>query len=65
MTEHFPVLIVIAPLFGALLCGLFGMRDHRVCLPIALAALGFSLACACGLLIRVADSGPVSYFVGG
>lgn len=65
MTEHYPVLIVVAPLFGALFCGLFGPRETRVCLPIALGALGLSLFCAAGLLLRVAESGPVSYFLGG
>jgi multicomponent Na+:H+ antiporter subunit D len=65
MSDHFPVLVLVAPLFGALAVGLFGMKDHRVCLPVALAALGVSLSAAIGILLRVAAHGPLDYFVAG
>jgi len=65
MSEHFPVLVLVAPLFGAIAIGLFGMKDHRVCLPVALAALGVSLASAIGILLRVLAQGPLDYFVAG
>lgn len=65
MSDHFPVLVLIAPLFGALAVGLFGMRDHRACLPVTLAALGVSLAAAVGILLRVLAQGRLDYFVAG
>lgn len=65
MSEHFPVLVLVAPLFGALAVGLFGMKDHRVCLPVVLTALGVSLAAAVGILLRVLAQGPLDYFVAG
>lgn len=64
MTEHFPVWIVLIPLFGALLCGLIGMRWPRVCPLIALVGMGMAAAVAAGILQRVAEVGEWSYFVG-
>ncbi len=65
MSEHLPALILVAPLFGALLVGLLGMRDPRVCRPIALASLAVSLAASLGILRRVVAEGRWDYFVGG
>lgn len=65
MSDHFPVLVLIAPLFGAIAVGLFGMKDHRVCLPVTLASLGCSLAAATGILLRVLAQGRLDYFVAG
>jgi len=65
MSDHLPVLILLAPLFGAVAVGLFGMREPRVCLPVTLAALGVSLWCAVGILLRIHDEGPLDYFVAG
>ncbi|MBL9159676.1 MAG: monovalent cation/H+ antiporter subunit D family protein [Verrucomicrobiales bacterium] len=65
MSEHFPALILLAPLFGALVIGLFGLRDHRVCLPATLSALAVSLFAAIALARQVATGGPVDYFMAG
>lgn len=65
MSDHFPALLLVAPLFGALIVGLAGMRDHRVCLPVTLFSLAVSLVSALGILIQVAGNGPLDYFVAG
>lgn len=65
MSEHLPALVLLAPLFGTLVIGLFGLRDHRVCLPVTLACLAVSLFSAIGLILRVSSGGPVDYFMGG
>ncbi len=65
MADQFPAILVLAPLFGALLLGLVGDRDHRLCLPVVAASLGTSLYAAVGLLRRVLAEGPVNYFLGG
>ncbi|MFT6498470.1 MAG: multicomponent Na+:H+ antiporter subunit D, partial [Akkermansiaceae bacterium] len=65
MSDQLPILIVLAPLFGALIIGLVGSRDHRVCVPVVLVALLTSLIAVIGTLIQVLETGPVDYFVGG
>jgi multicomponent Na+:H+ antiporter subunit D len=65
MTEQLPAILLIAPLFGALLIGLAGLGDHRRCFPIVILALSISLAAAIGLVVQVARLGAVDYFVGG
>ena len=46
MVDQPPVFIVLAPLFGALLCILLGMVNHRACLPVALVSLSASAVAA-------------------
>ena len=65
MSDHLPVLVLLAPLFGAIAIGLFGMRDHRVCLPVVLSALVLSLCCAIGIVLKVHAGGTLDYFVAG
>ncbi len=65
MVEQYPVIVLLAPLFGALVVGLVGMVDRRVCFPVTLAALAGSCWAALGILQRVADGGVIRYFVGG
>lgn len=65
MSEHFPVIVVIAPLFGALAVGIFGTKDHRVCFPIVLASLVTALGAAIGVVRRVAETGVWDYYLGG
>jgi multicomponent Na+:H+ antiporter subunit D len=65
MIEQLPIVILLAPLFGALLIGLIGLRDHRVCFPIVLFALGVSLAAVITTALRVFANGPIDYFVAG
>ncbi|MEM6915156.1 MAG: monovalent cation/H+ antiporter subunit D family protein [Verrucomicrobiota bacterium] len=65
MVDQIPAFLVLAPLFGALLVGLVGHRDHRVCFPIALTTLVFTLAGAIAAANHVFTRGPMDYFVGG
>jgi multicomponent Na+:H+ antiporter subunit D len=65
MSDHLPVLVLLAPLFGAIAIGLFGMRDHRICLPVVLSALVVSLCCAIGIVFKVHAGGTLDYFVAG
>ena len=65
MSEHLPALVLLAPLFGSLVIGLFGLRDHRICLPVTVATLLVSLLAAIGLILRISATGPVDYFMAG
>lgn len=65
MVDQIPALLVLAPLFGALLIALIGHRDHRVCFPIALVSLAVTLAGAIAAAHEVFTNGPMNYFVGG
>ncbi|MDF1656701.1 MAG: monovalent cation/H+ antiporter subunit D family protein [Verrucomicrobiales bacterium] len=65
MVDQIPALLVLAPLFGALLVALIGHRDHRVCFPIALASLSVTLIGAIAAAQHVFTNGPMDYFVGG
>ncbi|MDF1756502.1 MAG: monovalent cation/H+ antiporter subunit D family protein [Verrucomicrobiales bacterium] len=65
MIDQFPVIIVLSPMFGALLVGLFGARNHSVCFPVAIGALTISLIGAVVTAKRVFTTGPVDYFLGG
>jgi multicomponent Na+:H+ antiporter subunit D len=65
MLEQLPALILLAPLFGALLIGLIGLHDRRACFPIAFTSLVISLASAIGAGMRAFTDGPYNYFMGG
>lgn len=65
MSDQLPILVLVAPLFGALLVGLWGMRDHRACYPLVLGALLVAFGSAVSLLVRVVNRGAIDYFVGG
>jgi multicomponent Na+:H+ antiporter subunit D len=65
MTEQFPAIILLAPLFGSLFIAMFGMRDHRACFPIAFTALVISLLSAVGAGQRAFSGGAYNYFIGG
>ncbi|MDF1823532.1 MAG: monovalent cation/H+ antiporter subunit D family protein [Verrucomicrobiales bacterium] len=65
MVDQIPALLVLAPLFGALLVALVGQRDHRVCFPIAIASLSVTLIGAIAAAQHVFANGPMNYFVGG
>ena len=65
MIEQLPIIIVLAPLFGALIVCLLGSKNHNACFCIALLSLFVSLSAAVLTVQRVFLEGPVSYFVGG
>ncbi len=65
MVDQLPVIIVLAPLFGALIIGLFGTKDPRICFPVVFGVLVVSALAAAGTFMQVVENGPVSYFVSG
>lgn len=65
MSQHYPVLIVIAPLLSAFVISAAGWLNRRLCFPIALAALLVAAASSVGLLKRVLDEGVIIYPLGG
>lgn len=65
MVDQLPAIMVTAPMFGALVIGLAGQKDHRLCFPIALTALLVSLGSAVGAARFVFTHGPLDYFVAG
>ncbi|MEM9017230.1 MAG: monovalent cation/H+ antiporter subunit D family protein, partial [Verrucomicrobiota bacterium] len=65
MVDQVPAFLVLAPLFGAMIIGLIGDRDHRVCFPIALTSLIATLAAAITATTIVFTEGPIDYFMGG
>ncbi len=65
MNDQLPAIIVLAPMFGALLVSLVGNRDHRICFPVALVSLVISMGAAIAATQQVFTSGPIDYFMGG
>ncbi|RJQ56046.1 MAG: monovalent cation/H+ antiporter subunit D family protein [Desulfobacteraceae bacterium] len=65
MSEHFPALIIIIPLLGALAAAGIGWVKERLCYPVALLSLAASSGVAVGLLDRVLRFGSVGYRLGG
>ncbi len=65
MIDQLPAVIVLTPLFGAMLVGLVGMKDQRVCFPIALVSLTLTLAASFLATQQVFVNGVIDYFVGG
>ena len=67
MTEHFTVLILLMPLFGALLVTLLGRQRQAACWLTALLALGAASVFAIGNIccVLAAGSGDLRYRMGG
>lgn len=65
MIDQLPAIMVLAPMFGALLVVLFGSKNHDVCFPVAIVSLAISLAAAVMCAQQVYTSGPIDYFMGG
>ncbi|MCB2228165.1 MAG: hypothetical protein KQH53_15905 [Desulfarculaceae bacterium] len=65
MSEHFPALLVTAPLLSALLVSIASWLRPKLCLPLALLGLGVATLAATGLLARVLLEGPIGYRLGG
>ena len=57
MIDQLPAIMVLAPMFGALMIGLFGQKDHRVCFPIVFTSLIISLGAAIGCANLVTKDG--------
>jgi multicomponent Na+:H+ antiporter subunit D len=67
MSEHSPVLLMVCPVFAAVFCVLFGMRNKAVCLPLVLLGLGGSLYFAVDVFYQVqaSSSKAISYYLAG
>jgi len=65
ITENLPILVILFPLFGALLMTGFGWFNKRYCMPIAVLSLFGSFVCSVQLLTKVVHTGTVRYFLGG
>lgn len=65
MGEEAPIIIVLAPLLGALFVGMFGARNFNTCFPVAVLSLVVSLVCAIYCAFEVFATGEINYFVGG
>ena len=65
MIDQLPAIIVLAPLFGAILVILLGTKEQRACFPIALIALGTSLCASIMATWQVFKNGTINYFMGG
>lgn len=65
MSDQFPAIIVLAPMFGSLIIALVGNRNHRFCLPIVATALLVSFGASIEVTRQIFSTGPVDYFMGG
>jgi multicomponent Na+:H+ antiporter subunit D len=65
MADQLPAILVLAPLFGAMIIGLAGTRDHKICFPITLVSLLVTLVAAFAAACEVFENGSIDYFVGG
>lgn len=65
MGEQAPAIIILAPLFGALLIALAGIRFKALCLPVTVGALALSLAAAVETFRTVLAKGESLYLLGG
>ena len=63
MSRHLPVLLVVVPLLAAPLAAL--VNRPRLSWLVALAAAWWAFAASVGLLVRVLDTGVISYELGG
>ena len=65
MSEHFPILVVIVPLFISFIVFLFSLVKHRLEWPLTVVATTISFLISLSLLYRVIQNGPISYRLGG
>ena len=65
MVEQFPIIIIIAPLFGAILIALLGFRFQAISLPVVVGSLAISLVSAVGTFLSVLKQGTLLYNLSG
>ncbi|MDI6778720.1 MAG: monovalent cation/H+ antiporter subunit D family protein [Bacteroidota bacterium] len=63
--EHFPILIPIPLLLGAMIAAPIGVWKRHLSYPIALTAIGISLFSAISGLVFVLNTGTHNYYLGG
>ena len=65
MTEQAPVLILLFPFLTAIVVALVGIHIKTVCWPLVLLSLAGSVWASLVTLVRVIESGTISYKLGG
>lgn len=65
MAEHFPILVVIVPLFISFIVFLLSLVKHRLEWPLTVVATTISFLISLSLLYHVIQNGPISYRLGG
>ena len=65
LPEQIPILVIIIPLISALLVAVLGRINASLGWFVAVAATFLSFLASCALLASVAQSGPISYWLGG
>ncbi len=65
MSQHFPALVIAAPLLAALIIAAAGWLNKKLCFPIAIAALALSLYFSIGILLQILQTQLISYRLGG
>ena len=65
MADQAPLLILLFPLFGAVIVSLVGPWKKQLCLPVVIIAMTGSLAAALTAFCNVLQYGQVQYFLGG
>ncbi len=65
MTHQFPALIIVLPLISSLLVALVGWFKRNLCYPIILVTLSVAGYWSVKVLIRVIETGTISYRIGG
>ena len=67
MTDHLPILLLLSPLFGALVCVLFGKGDSKNSWIVSMISLGISSMLSVCLLLKVLSlkAGSFRYRMGG
>ena len=67
MTNHLPILLLLSPLFGALVCVLFGKGDSKNSWIVSMISLGISSMLSVCLLLKVLSlkAGDIRYRMGG
>jgi len=64
LLHHLPILVVVIPLFAALLITLLGTIDKRYGWCIATAATALSFTISVSMLVTVLETGRISYWLG-
>jgi multicomponent Na+:H+ antiporter subunit D len=65
MSQHYPALLIVAPLLSAFVISAAGWISRKWCFPVAVAALTVSTWSSVALLLRVMKEGVIVYHLGG
>lgn len=63
--DQLPALAIVVPLLVAVLIPVLGMVNKRFAFGMVVLAIGTTLLCSVGVLLRVLETGPIGYNLGG